>query len=85
MLQHIWATLVVCAQGKVEFSGPVVDLVADEEYGALPGDSDGHDSFGFDDDFEPEPIPRRNVVPIHRPWVAPSRWRSQVGGNCARR
>jgi superfamily II DNA or RNA helicase len=69
--KHIWAALIECEKRKIEFPGPVDDVIADDEFGEGPD---------FDDDFEPAPIPRRNVVPIRRAWVEPSRWRSQVSG-----
>jgi len=62
--KHIWATIVVCAQQKVEFPGYVDSL--------LPGG--GYD----DDEDEVPPVPSSNVVPLRRAWNEPSRWRSQV-------
>jgi superfamily II DNA or RNA helicase len=70
LCKHIWAVLIACEREKVEFPGPVEDVVA----------SDGIDEvYGFDeDDLEPDPFPRRNVVPIRPVWVEPSRWRAQI-------
>jgi superfamily II DNA or RNA helicase len=93
--KHIWATLVVCERKKIEFPGRVEDLVADDEFEVLDDDdeddfegSDYEPDFGDDEDFDedvdenfrPDLYPHRNVVPIQRRWVEPSRWRSQIGG-----
>ncbi len=75
--KHIWATLVLCEAKKIEFPGAVHDLIADDEF---DDDADADAVVDFDDDFVYVPRPRRNVVPIRRPWVEPSRWRSQIGG-----
>jgi superfamily II DNA or RNA helicase len=64
--KHIWATIVVCAQQKLEFPG-YVDSV-------LPGDSDYVDN----SEDDPFPVYATNVVPIRRAWDEPSRWRSQI-------
>ena len=63
--KHIWATIVVCAQEKLEFPG-YVDSV-------LPGGD-------YDDEDEEDGVPyyAPNVVPIRRAWDEPSRWRSQI-------
>jgi superfamily II DNA or RNA helicase len=78
--KHIWAVVVECTNHNVEFPGPVDNLTVDDEF----IDPD------FDDDFEfelppppplrPLSVPRGNVVAIRRPWVEPSRWRSQIRG-----
>jgi hypothetical protein len=64
--KHIWATIVVCAEQKLDFPG-YVDSV-------LPDDND------YVDDSEEDPLPvfASNVVPLRRAWNEPSRWRAQI-------
>ncbi|MEA2465836.1 MAG: hypothetical protein QOJ98_3583, partial [Acidobacteriota bacterium] len=68
--KHIWATIVVCAEQKLEFPGYVDSVLPDES--ASYDDDDEDDE---DDEGEPD---RGNVVPLRRAWDEPSRWRAQV-------
>jgi superfamily II DNA or RNA helicase len=68
--KHIWATLIKCESKKIAFPGRVDDLLVDDQT-AYPLD----DEFDDDDVFDQlTPSPRS-----YRPYVAPSRWRSQLG------
>jgi len=73
--KHSWATLIECEKKSIEFPGEIDDVIADDEF------DDEDDDFSEDDfEFERHTLPRRNVVPLRRPWVEPSRWRSQISG-----
>ena len=67
--KHIWATLVVCAQQKVEFPGYVDSVLPDD--GAYVEEAE-------DEADEVPLVYASNVVPLRRAWNEPSRWRSQI-------
>lgn len=69
LCKHIWATCLECSARQIEFPGRIEDLVPDDE--AVDDE--------FDDDEDE--LPRGQIIPLssRRPWVEPSRWRSQLG------
>jgi Superfamily II DNA/RNA helicases, SNF2 family len=72
--KHIWALLIQCEQSGTLFSGPVDDLLSDDE---APFDDDGELLLEDDDDDDfRAPPPQR--APYLR--AVPSRWRSQISG-----
>jgi superfamily II DNA or RNA helicase len=77
--KHIWATLLTCQSKKIGFSGPVDDLLIDDQAETIPFSDDDEDFTEDDFDFDEPVSPLRSYRPYRRPYVEPSRWRSQIG------